>query len=133
MPISDTPPEWTTVTVQTPANEHYHRTEYEVWGQQEMDQPIPEITGRIMIESGIHDPYEIEEITIIACHSGQGVATLAYSEWDDAVNCRYNEETNKLMTYHMDDMKRVVYDESIFKARDVPTWFKIGGQWDHLW
>jgi hypothetical protein len=71
MPMSSIPPEWTTVTVQTPANEHYHRTEYEVWGQQEMDQPIPEITGRIMIESGIHDPYEIEEITIIACHSGQ--------------------------------------------------------------
>ena len=112
--------EWTTVTVNTVSGHSHTRTEHNAWGQKQMTQSLPELP----------DNQVLQDVSIIACNSNTDIATIAVSNWDTPLNTRYHNDS--LYTYHMDDMKRVKYDDNIITDNILPEWCHINGKWNHL-
>jgi hypothetical protein len=108
---------WTTVSVETPDSEHYYRTEYNAWGQSQMDQPLPEqVTGP-----------KLSEVIIIACNDTSDAAKIAYSNWTEAKDAIPHK--NSLWTVTKPDTFGDPYNPEKDILKELPDWHMVRGNW----
>lgn len=109
---------WTTVSVETPVGDHFHRTEFGAWGQDEMDPGLPpEVTG-----------LSLPRVCVIACNDTSDIARIAYSEWEASQKVRRREYG--LWTFSESFGGGTEWCERI--SADLPSWCHAGGNWSDL-
>jgi hypothetical protein len=109
---------WTTVSVETPDGDHYYQTEFGAWGQEQMDQPLPETV----------DTTQLSTACIIACNDTPDTATIAYSKWDDTISVKPHD--GSLWTCDIQFGSTPDWHENVYQ--ELPYWCKVRGNWNHI-
>lgn len=109
---------WTTVSVETPAGDHYRQTEIGAWGQDEMDPALPPDVS----DNGL------QRVCVIACNGTSDIARIAYSEWDESKKVKRREYG--LWTFSESFGGGTEWEERV--SRNLPHWCHVGGDWGDL-